>query len=490
MKRCACCFLSMVLVLLLTAPLRAAEGYLIEALTLTTEQDQQELRIKGNSTPAYTAYQLFDPPRLVIDIAEATMAPGLTLPAVPAGTVHEIRQAHLDDRQPAITRLEVLFASDVTYTAGQENHDIVVSLATTGKEETEEATATAGDPSPLLMTTSQLKARPATTSTGPASPQQAGQPPAPRPLTTSEPGRFDFEFFKNDLHNVFRFFGEVSGRNIVVDEAVRGELTLNLRDVPWDFALDIVLNLKDLQKKERYNTIVISPRAKTFVWPERPGDQLSIRTDDPLAAPAGLAVRRHQETPREHLEAQGFLRQAAQLEKQGFYDQAVSTYERALALWPENSRLAERLASISLIQLGNNARALHFAATALQHDPDNDRAALLAAIAAANMQRSTEARRYFELAVARPRPGAEALISYAAFAEEHGNPAAALALLEQHRQLHGDTLETMIGRARLYDQTGAGAAAAAEYHAILHSGYRLPEDLRSYIEARLTAQGD
>lgn len=76
--------------------------------------------------------------------------------------------------------------------------------------------------------------------------------------------RITVEFQKMDLHNVFNFLRQVSGVNIVVDESVQGSLTLVLDDVPWDFALDIILNLKDLEKEERFNTIVISPKGKGF----------------------------------------------------------------------------------------------------------------------------------------------------------------------------------------------------------------------------------
>ena len=66
--------------------------------------------------------------------------------------------------------------------------------------------------------------------------------------------RITVEFQKMDLHNVFNFLRQVSGVNIVVDESVQGSLTLVLDEVPWDFALDIILNLKDLEKEERFNT--------------------------------------------------------------------------------------------------------------------------------------------------------------------------------------------------------------------------------------------
>jgi len=76
--------------------------------------------------------------------------------------------------------------------------------------------------------------------------------------------RISVDFYKIDLHNVFRLFRQISGINLIVDESVSGSLTLALSDVPWDFALDIILNLKNLKKVERHNTVVIYPAKKNL----------------------------------------------------------------------------------------------------------------------------------------------------------------------------------------------------------------------------------
>ena len=89
--------------------------------------------------------------------------------------------------------------------------------------------------------------------------------------------RISVDFYKMDLYNVCRFLREVSGTNIIVDESVQGTLTLTLDDVPWDFALDAILNLKDLKKEERYNTIVIYPKSKDFIWPHKTVSKLSFQ---------------------------------------------------------------------------------------------------------------------------------------------------------------------------------------------------------------------
>ena len=292
--------------------------------------------------------------------------------------------------------------------------------------------------------------------------------------------KISMDFYKIDLHNVFRLIGEIGKRNIVVDEAVNGSLTLALNDVPWDFALDIILNLKDLQKEERFNTIVISPKDKGFTWPENASANLQIEVDsDPLK------VQKRFDVPREKLEAKRLIRQARDLEKEKDYQGAVALYEKAMGLWPENSKLADRIASLCLGRLGLNAKAAHYAQKALKFDPDNAKAALTAAISLANLEKVQEAKGYFDIAVNTHNTSKQALASYAAFCEQNQSYEAAVNLLQRYEQTFGSSLQIMISKARLYDKLGQKDLADAEYRSALYSGDAMPETLKGYIQNRL-----
>ncbi len=58
-----------------------------------------------------------------------------------------------------------------------------------------------------------------------------------------------------------QLIADVSGLNIVVADNVGGNLTLRLTNVPWDQALDIVLDARNLDKRENGNVIWIAPTA-------------------------------------------------------------------------------------------------------------------------------------------------------------------------------------------------------------------------------------
>jgi type IV pilus assembly protein PilQ len=61
-----------------------------------------------------------------------------------------------------------------------------------------------------------------------------------------------------DLKDFFRLIHEISGLNVVLDPAVKGSLTIVLDDVPWDQALDIVLQNNGLDKSLDGNVLRIA----------------------------------------------------------------------------------------------------------------------------------------------------------------------------------------------------------------------------------------
>lgn len=58
----------------------------------------------------------------------------------------------------------------------------------------------------------------------------------------------DLDFYNADILEVFRVIAEAAGVNIVVDSDVRGRVTIRLKQVPWDQALDIILEIQGLAK--------------------------------------------------------------------------------------------------------------------------------------------------------------------------------------------------------------------------------------------------
>jgi len=91
---------------------------------------------------------------------------------------------------------------------------------------------------------------------------QAAQAPAavqaPTGKYTGEPISVNLKDV--DLKDFFRLIHEISGLNVVLDPAVKGSLTIVLDEVPWDQALDIVLQNNSLDKQLSGNVLRIASR--------------------------------------------------------------------------------------------------------------------------------------------------------------------------------------------------------------------------------------
>jgi type IV pilus assembly protein PilQ len=102
-----------------------------------------------------------------------------------------------------------------------------------------------------------------------AAPEQAGAF-APTVLgQAAEPGlgaggryagrRIDLDLKDADIHNVLRLLADVGRVNIVAADDVKGTVTIRMRNVPWDQALDIILQSKGLGITRQGNMIRVAP---------------------------------------------------------------------------------------------------------------------------------------------------------------------------------------------------------------------------------------
>ncbi|HNU74263.1 MAG: Type IV pilus biogenesis and competence protein PilQ precursor [Deltaproteobacteria bacterium ADurb.BinA179] len=98
------------------------------------------------------------------------------------------------------------------------------------------------------------------------------------PTYTGE--RISLDFQNADIHNVLRIIADVSGLNIVTSDQVKGNITIRLKDIPWDQALDVVLESKDLDKMAVGNVVRIDAADKIKKAQERKLE--SLKTEEQL----------------------------------------------------------------------------------------------------------------------------------------------------------------------------------------------------------------
>ena len=72
--------------------------------------------------------------------------------------------------------------------------------------------------------------------------------------------KLSLNFQNVDIRALLQVIADFTNLNIVVRDSVAGSLTLRLKDVPWDQALDIVLQSKNLDMRKNGNVILVAPR--------------------------------------------------------------------------------------------------------------------------------------------------------------------------------------------------------------------------------------
>ena len=249
----------------------------IREIKLIEDNGQQGLFVKLTRPPGALAhYTLDNPPRLVVDIngggAATAEATAQKYPVENSSLVSEVRVG----RHGGQIRLTVQLRGGTvpTYTVNDLNDTVVAFLGepnggTKPVHEQIVFTRRAVD----VARRNPEAARPAT----PPTAARAGggvrsQPLDPRSATASNPAddasqrsrkgyygqHVSLDLKDADVHNVLRLLADVSKLNIVATDDVQGKVTLRLFDVPWDQALDIVLQVLGLESLQEENVVRIS----------------------------------------------------------------------------------------------------------------------------------------------------------------------------------------------------------------------------------------
>lgn len=71
--------------------------------------------------------------------------------------------------------------------------------------------------------------------------------------------RLSLNFQNIEVRAVLQLLADFTGKNLVASDTVRGNVTLRLKNVPWDQALDIILSTKGLAKREEGNVMWVAP---------------------------------------------------------------------------------------------------------------------------------------------------------------------------------------------------------------------------------------
>jgi type IV pilus assembly protein PilQ len=206
------------------------------------------------------------PRRVVIDMPDVKSAVASTT-NVRQGPVDRVRIG-FNPSAPLVTQVTMDLSRAVPYRleSSPDGNDLTIVFDETGADPidalkaqpaaaamdliTPQGTSGSVGPAEKPAAVAAAAAKPVAQAAAQAAPQ--APPPQPPPLTgAGQPQRFtgfpiSLDFQDVDLRAVLRTFSEISGLNIVIDPTIQGTVNVNLRDVPWDQALDIILRANKL----------------------------------------------------------------------------------------------------------------------------------------------------------------------------------------------------------------------------------------------------
>jgi type IV pilus assembly protein PilQ len=228
--------LATLLPLLLTAPAAAADnGGRITGLRLEPNSGQTELTIQiDGSAVQWHDFTLQDPARIVIDVAGAQSAlPGDRFERLNRGGINAVRVSQYSaDVVRVVVDVERLGRYSVT--AAPEG----LQLSLSGSGSSFQAWSAGNPPrNPATASATATAARPA-----------AAPPRSERRITVT--------FYEADIRDVLASFAEFTGRSIVPGSGVTGSVTAEIRNQPWDVALETILGAHGLAAREMPTGII------------------------------------------------------------------------------------------------------------------------------------------------------------------------------------------------------------------------------------------
>ena len=248
-------------------------------VTVTPQTDSVTVFVKTSRQPHYKADLVDSPNRLVVDLEDTVYAWRKTPLSVGKEPLKQIRGGQY---RQGVARVVLDLSRTVGYAIREESNGLTIVIPTaasaapmvvaqattpepadgaangakTGANGAKNgaasgaATGAAGGPA-NGATSGTAEPRPLA-----ATPIQIAQAPA-TPTTSNGQRLISFDFKDADVVNLLRILAAESSKNVVIGDDVKGKMSISLRNVPWDLALDTILETRGLRKIEKDNVLRI-----------------------------------------------------------------------------------------------------------------------------------------------------------------------------------------------------------------------------------------
>jgi len=242
---------SLALVLLVSTSTWAQnETARLSDVTVTPHSDSVTVFVKTSREAQYKADLVDSPSRLVIDLENTVYAWRKTPLNVGKDPVKQVRGSQY---RQGVARVVLDLSRSVGYAIREEPNGLAIVIPTAA------APAAAGAAStPAAAAAAGAASAPVSQEVPPAAAPQPVQlaqaaPPAPAPAPAPSNGQrlISFDFKDADVVNLLRILAAESNKNVVIGDDVKGKMSITLKNVPWDLALDTILETRGLRKIEK-----------------------------------------------------------------------------------------------------------------------------------------------------------------------------------------------------------------------------------------------
>jgi type IV pilus secretin PilQ/predicted competence protein len=192
-------------------------------------------------------------------VVELTRKVGYRIDETAEGLV-VVLEPSASSETPAAPRVEAAPKPDVVADAPKAEGKVEVAAAVKEPAETVAVPAPASSTPQAEKATAPAPAVPPRPSVAAVQAQTQvaqAQTPAPPPPAARPSGEklISFDFKDADIINLLRILAAESGKNIVAGDDVKGKVSVSLRNVTWEQALDTILETRGLQKVEKEGVI-------------------------------------------------------------------------------------------------------------------------------------------------------------------------------------------------------------------------------------------
>lgn len=277
---------------------RTERTIFLKRIDVTEKSDRIDVKAKLSEKASTQVFALENPLRLVVDLFDTLYSDSLSVFPVNKLGVEKVRASQFQLSNPhTITRIVFDLTEPTSYSLDCEDNRLIISFYDNERVLTmpssEPQTPRIQEPTPQAPPVLDDPVEEKEPDPPPSKKKEVSPPPpppeekkeSPPPISSEEDGALQdklreeqykpktiaapeekytgeilsLKFKDADLRDVILYLGEFAGLNVVFDPEVRGTVTVDLKDVPWDQALDIILKINKMGKTLEGNILRIAP---------------------------------------------------------------------------------------------------------------------------------------------------------------------------------------------------------------------------------------